>query len=133
MKLHRMFWPLSDTLVHTQIAISIFAGGYFVLNNMITVGEYIAFYSYAILVTWPMRRVPQLVSEMGMTSVAIQRIYSILDYKEEDYAGSTNDGKHLKGEIEFENVKYKFDKDEQHDVLNGISFKIKQGDRKSVV
>jgi ATP-binding cassette subfamily B protein len=129
MKLHRMFWPLSDTLVHTQIAISIFAGGYFVLNNMISVGEYIAFYSYAMLVTWPMRRVPQLVSEMGMTSVAIGRIYSILDYKEEDYSGSTNEGKHLKGEIEFENIKYKFDKDEQYHVLNGISFKINRGEK----
>ncbi len=127
MNLHRMFWPLSDTLVHAQIAISIFAGGYFVLNNMISVGEYIAFYSYAILVTWPMRRVPQLVSEMGMTSVAIQRIYSILDYKEEDYSGSTNDNRHLKGEITFENVKFRFEKNEP--VLNGISFSVKQGEK----
>jgi ATP-binding cassette subfamily B protein len=127
MNLHRMFWPLSDTLVHAQIAISIFAGGYFVLNNIISVGEYIAFYSYAILVTWPMRRVPQLVSEMGMTSVAIQRIYSILDYKEEDYSGSKNDGRHLKGEITFENVRFRFEKNES--VLNGISFSVKPGEK----
>lgn len=127
MNLHRMFWPMSDTLVHAQIAISIFAGGYFVLNNMISVGEYIAFYSYAILVTWPMRRVPQLVSEMGMTSVAIQRIYSILDYKEEDYSGSTNDSRHFKGEITFENVKFRFENNEP--VLNGISFSVKPGEK----
>ncbi len=127
--LHRMFWPLSDTLVHTQIAISIFAGGYFVLNNMISVGEYIAFYSYAILVTWPMRRVPQLVSEMGMTSVAIERIYSILDYREEDYSGRSGDGRHLKGEIVFDNVSFRFDKNEENHVLNGISFRIKPGEK----
>ncbi len=129
MRLHRSFWPLSDTLVHLQIAISIFAGGYFVLNNMISVGEYIAFYSYAILVTWPMRRVPQLVSEMGMTSVAIQRIYSILDYKEEDYSGISNDGKHMNGEIEFSNVRFRYDVNEEHHILDGISFKVKRGEK----
>ena len=129
MKLNRMFWPLSDTFVHLQIAVSIFAGGYFVLNNMISVGEYIAFYSYAMLVTWPMRRVPQLVSDMGMTSVAIQRIYSILDYKEEDYSGANNDGKHMAGEIEFSNVKFRYDTDGVHNILNGISFRVKAGEK----
>ena len=129
MKLNRMFWPLSDTFVHLQIAISIFAGGYFVLNNLISVGEYIAFYSYAMLVTWPMRRVPQLVSDMGMTSVAIQRIYSILDYKEEDYSGTNNDGKHMAGEIEFLDVKFRYDSGDEHSILNGISFKVKAGEK----
>lgn len=129
MGLHRSFWPLSDTLVHLQIAISIFAGGYFVLKNMISVGEFIAFYSYATLVTWPMRRVPQLVSEMGMTSVAIQRIYSILNYKEEDYSGSSNDGKHITGEIEFSNVRFRYDSNEEHRILDGISFKVKAGEK----
>jgi ATP-binding cassette subfamily B protein len=126
--LHRAFWPSSDFFVHLQIAVSIFAGGYFVLNNMISVGEYVAFYSYAIVVTWPMRRVPQLVSEMGMTSVAIQRIYSILEYREEDYSGSENEGRHLKGSIEFENVLFKYDNESQN-VLDGISFSVSPGEK----
>jgi ATP-binding cassette subfamily B protein len=129
MKLNRIFWPSSDLLVELQVAISIFAGGYFALSGVISVGEYIAFYSYAMMVTWPMRKVPQLVSEMGMTSVAIQRVYSILNYHEEDYPGSWNSGRKLRGEIRFENVVFRYDKDSDNSILNGISFSVKQGEK----
>lgn len=128
LKLHSIYWPSSDVMVYLQLAISIFAGGYFVLNNKITVGEYTAFFTYAAYVTWPMRRLAQLVSEMGMTRVAIDRIYSILDYKQENYEGFSNEGNELEGEIEFDNVHFKYEEDELP-VLNGVSFKIKAGEK----
>lgn len=129
MKLHSMFWPSSDFFVHLQIAISIFAGGYFVLKNQISLGEYVAFYSYAITVTWPMRRLAQLVSEMGMTSVAIKRIYEILNTPVEESKGFENDGKDLLGEIEFENVYFSYDAGDTSHVLNGVSFKVSPGEK----
>jgi len=129
LKLHRIFWPSSDLLVHIQIAISIFAGGYFTLSNQLSVGEFAAFYTYSMLVTWPMRRLGQLVSEMGMTTVAINRIFSILDTNKEDYSGENNNEEKLKGEIEFNNVTFKYEENEKHRVLNGISFKVKPGEK----
>jgi ATP-binding cassette, subfamily B, bacterial len=128
LKLHSMYWPGSDVMVYTQLAISIIAGGYFVLENRITIGELTAFYTYASYVTWPMRRLAQLVSEMGMTSVAIDRIYSILDYPVENYDGLIGGDKKIKGEIEFENVHFKYN-DVDSSILNGISFKIKAGEK----
>lgn len=128
LKLHSYYWPGSDVLVYTQLAISLFAGSYFVLNNQITIGEFTAFYTYAAYVTWPMRRLAQLVSEMGMTSVAIERIYDILNYKQENYDGLISDDKEIKGEIEFDNVHFKYT-DEDDAILNGVSFKIKQGEK----
>src|ERR1041384_4720241 len=83
MRLHSIFWPSSDFIVHLQVAVSIFAGAYFTLNGKISVGQLVAFYSYATLVTWPLRRLGQVISEMGMTSVALARIYSILESKKE--------------------------------------------------
>ncbi|MEO6694579.1 MAG: ABC transporter ATP-binding protein [Ignavibacteria bacterium] len=129
LKLHRIFWPTSDLLVHLQIAISIFAGGYFTLSNQLSVGELAAFYTYSMLVTWPMRRLGQLVSEMGMTTVAINRIFSILDTNKEDYSGDNNNKQNLKGEIEFQNVTFRYEENEKHRVLNGISFKVKPGEK----
>ncbi|MBZ0202549.1 MAG: ABC transporter ATP-binding protein/permease [Ignavibacteria bacterium] len=128
LKLHAIYWPSSDVMVYLQLAISIFAGGFFVLNNKITIGEYTAFFTYAAYVTWPMRRLAQLVSEMGMTRVAIDRIYSILDYSQENYQGFDNSGNDLAGVIEFENVHFKYDDDEKP-VLNGVSFKIGAGEK----
>jgi len=129
LKLHRIYWPSMDFLVHIQIAISIFAGGYFTLSNQLSVGEFAAFYTYSMLVTWPMRRLGQLVSEMGMTTVAINRIFSILDINKEDYSGENNNEAKLKGEIEFNNVTFKYEENEKHRVLNGISFKVKPGEK----
>jgi len=130
LKLHSIYWPGSDVMVYLQYAIANFAGVYFVLGNQITVGEYVAFYTYAAFVTWPLRRFAQLISEMGMTSVAIKRIYSILNTKQEDYSGFGNMGSGLFGSIEFDNVffKYSDDEDESH-VLNGVSFRIEPGEK----
>jgi len=128
-KLHRVFWPSTDFLVHIQIAISIFAGGYFVLNNQLSVGEFTAFYTYSQLVAWPMRRLGHVVSEMGMTRVAIDRLFSILDSEQEDYRGEDLKDKKLKGEIEFKDVVFNYDESEKHRVLNGISFKVRQGEK----
>jgi ATP-binding cassette subfamily B protein len=128
LKLHSIYWPGSDVIVYLQYAISNVVGAYFALTNQITVGELAAFYTYAAYVTWPMRRLAQLVSEMGMTSVAIDRIYSILNYKQENYSGSDNSGKELEGSIEFDNVYFKYEEDETG-ILNGVSFKIKPSEK----
>jgi ATP-binding cassette subfamily B protein len=128
LRLHSIYWPGSDVIVYLQYAVSNLAGAYFVLNNQISVGELVAFYTYAAYVTWPMRRLAQLVSEMGMTSVAIDRIYSILNTKQEDYTGSDNSGRELAGSIEFDNVYFKYEGDDAG-ILNGVSFKIKPGEK----
>lgn len=128
LKLHSIYWPGSDVLVYTQLAISIFAGGYYVLSNQITIGEFTAFFTYASYVTWPMRRLAQLVSEMGMTRVAIERIYSILEHPREDYSGYSNEGREIKGLIEFENVFFKYE-DEEANILNGVTMKINPGEK----
>ena len=129
MKQHSMFWPLSDIISHLQIAISVFTGGWFVLHNMISLGELVALYSYSITVTWPLRRFAQLVSEMGMTSVALDRIYEILDTPAEDYSENKDEGRELNGEIEFDNVYFSYSDSEREHVLSGVSFKISQGEK----
>ncbi len=128
-KLNRIYWPTSDIFVHTQIALSIFFGGYLTLNNQLSIGEYTAFYSYSMFVTWPMRRIGQIVSEMGMATVAMKRLFSILDTEQEDYSGKKFEGKKLNGEIEFKDVSFKYEESEKHRVLNNISFKVNAGEK----
>lgn len=125
--LHRIFWPSSDMLVHTQMAITLFVGGYFTLTNRLSVGEFTAFYTYSMLVTWPMRRLGQLISEMGMATVALKRLYSILETEKEDYSGSRIDM--INGEVVFENVTFKYEKDEKGHVLDNVSFTVKTGQK----
>jgi ATP-binding cassette subfamily B protein len=128
LKLHSYFWPYSDIVMYTQLAACIFIGGYYTLNEIISIGELTAFNTYALYVIWPLRRLGQLVSEMGMTSVAIDRIYSILGSIREEDKGEIKESEKLKGEIVFENVTFKYDNHEKN-ALENISFSVKPGEK----
>ena len=128
LKLHALYWPISDALFHLQISMSLFFGGYFALNGMITVGEMIGCYTYIIMVSWPMRRIGQIISKMSMAMVAIDRLSQILDEEEEDYSGFDNDNKPFIGDVEFRNVWFKYS-DTEDFVLRAISFKVDAGEK----
>ncbi len=127
--LHTVFWPLSDFLVNAQIIIGVTAAGYFTLMQQLTIGEFAAFFTYSIMVAWPMRAVGRIMSQMGMAVVAMERIAQILDAEEENYEGSISTEQAILGEIEFKNVSFKYNKDEEIYALKNISFHIKKGEK----
>jgi len=126
--LHALYWPGSDFLVYLQVTMSFIVGGYFAITNQITVGELLSFFSYVMMVSWPMRQVGRVLSQMGMALVAIERIYEILQAEPEKQDG-TPITKRLKGEIEFRDVHFSYNSGTSEKVLEGISFKIKPGEK----
>ena len=128
--LHTLYWPGSDFVVNLQTTLSIVAGGYFAISQAITVGELLAFYSYIMMVSWPMRQVGRVLSQMGMALVAVERIYEVLLAEEE-----VQDGRILneavQGEIEFRNVSFAYTAGEA--VLKNISFKIEAGEKIAII
>ncbi|MCP4441538.1 MAG: ABC transporter ATP-binding protein [Aureispira sp.] len=138
-ELHMKFWPISDFLVNIQIALSLFAGAYFSLTQQISIGEYASFFTYSVMVTWPMRNLGRIVSQLGMASVAMERIQQIFDAPEEDYSGEIDSIATLKGEIEFRNVSFQYPHQEKKEgkkettilqrraALHNVSFKIAAG------
>lgn len=134
--LHTLYWPGSDFVVSLQTTLSIVAGGYFALTQQITVGELLAFYSYIMMVSWPMRQVGRVLSQMGMALVAVGRIYEVLLAREEKQDGAVIH-EPLRGEIEFRNVSFGYQTtDEGSDkdyVLKNISFKIQPGEKVAII
>lgn len=136
--LHMTFWPFSDWLVNIQIALSLFAGGYFSLMGQITVGEYASFFTYAIMVTWPMRNLGRIVSQLGMAGVAMERISQILNGETEDYEGNiTEEETNILGDIEFQNVWFAYpNTDETTETkwaLQNVSFQVKAGEKLAIM
>ncbi len=127
--LHTTFWPFSDFLVNTQIVIGVATSGYFTLMQQLTIGEFAAFFTYSIMVAWPMRAVGRIMSKMGMAVVAIDRIGQILDAKEEVYTGTVSGTQPIQGDIIFENVSFKYSEKEEKYALKNISFHIKKGEK----
>tara|TARA_B110000483_G_scaffold126397_1_gene151837 strand:+ start:68 stop:1894 length:1827 start_codon:yes stop_codon:yes gene_type:complete len=125
-KLHTIFWPLSDFLVHGQIVLSVLVGGYMVLMQAISLGELVSFFTYIVMVAWPMRQVGRTLSEMGMALVAMDRIQDILKAKEEVNESNGEVIETLQT-IEFNDVWFKFPLEEEY-ALRGLSIKIHNGE-----
>ncbi len=125
-KLHTIFWPLSDFLVHGQIVLSVLVGGYMVLMQAISLGELVSFFTYIVMVAWPMRQVGRTLSEMGMALVAMDRIQDILRAKEEVNESNSEVIETLQT-IEFKDVWFRFPLEEEY-ALRGLSIKIHNGE-----
>ena len=132
MKLHAFYWPVSDFLVNLQIVTAILAGGYFAVAQKITVGELLGFYSYVLMIAWPMRQFGRILSKMGMALVAISRIYEVLDAEPEENDGLAFE-EDFRGEIEFRNVSFRYDQNSPDNVLKRISFRIRPGEKVAII
>lgn len=132
MKLHAFFWPFADYLVHMQLTISVVAGGYFVLNNAITLGELTSFYIYALMVTWPMQRIGRILSQMGMSKVAMQRITTILEAEPEVLDGQALT-EPIKGKIEFRNVSFAYPSNKETKTIDNVSFTVDTGSQLGII
>lgn len=130
--LHTFFWPLSDMLMYFQIIISVLVGGFFAITQQITIGELMAFYTYFMMIAWPMRQIGRTLSKLGMTMVAIERIYEILNAEEEPQHGSKRIER-LHGNIEFRNVSFKYDKEATEYTLKDVSFKLTPGEKVAII
>ncbi len=130
--LHAWFWPISDMLINAQIIVAIFAGGYFAASGEITLGQLLAFYTYAVLVTWPLRRIGRIVTQMGMAVVAVSRITAILGERKEEYGEEEHPQMPEFGDIEFRNVSFRYTDSDEH-ALHDVSFTIKHGERVAVL
>ncbi len=125
--LHQWFWSISDFVIGLQVAVSMLAGAYFTLRQEITIGEFASFFTYAVIVTSPMRNLGRLVTQMGMAAIAVQRLSEVMDLTKEDFSGwSTTEP--LRGDIEFKNVTFSYRLGEKI-VLDNLSFNIKSGEK----
>lgn len=125
-RLHTIYWPISDMIVNAQIFLSVLVGAWLTINGSISIGQLMAFYTYVMMVAFPLRQVSRLLSQMGMALVAVERIDEVFHAAEEDLSGIELKEK-LKGKIEFKNVSFKY-KDTDKLVINKLSFIINPGE-----
>jgi ATP-binding cassette subfamily B protein len=118
------YWSISDFLCLLQISMVLIVGTYWVVNEVITLGMLLAFSSYVGMMLWPIRQMGRVLTDMGKTFVAVQRIQEILDEPTEEY-DENNEYHRFKGAIEFKNVWFEYEKD--NPVLSDISFKVEAG------
>ena len=121
-----LYWGIGDGVAAIQVLSVIVAGAFLAADRSLTFGQLLVFISYKQMVTWPIRQLGRVLSEMSKTGVALGRIKEILDAPAEaDHPDALEPP--IDRDIEFNNVSFKYDEEEGSTVLENVSFKIESG------
>src|SRR6185295_9096295 len=112
------------TILVTQIIIFL-ASVYYIHQGVMTIGELIAFNTYAVMVFGPFITIARNWQTIQNGVVNIQETEKILTVAPEPYDAVGSTSFDIKGDIEFKNVDFKYE--EGKPVLQDISFSVKAG------
>ena len=121
-------WPIS-VLVE---AITMYAILYYVLNidSGISLGTVYIFLYYIRQCFSPLKELFNQIEEIQTSQVSLERINTILSIQEKEEINKGLNIENLKGNIEFNNVSFAYDK---QIILSDISFKISAGEKTAIV
>ena len=118
------FWAIGTLLLSLQTMIVVVLGAVFAVRGEMLAGEYIAFFSYNIMLTWPIRLLGRLISGLSRSEIATDRIRYIMDSEPEKDEGKKQ-RPDMTGDIVFNNVSFAYD--ESKEIVKDVSFRIKGG------
>lgn len=118
------YWSISDLLTMMQTAISLIYGVILAARGEISVGDLLVFTSYVGQLLWPVRQLGRILSDMGKSFVALDRIDEILCQKSEANSPAMLHPS-LAGEIVFDHVDFGYERDKP--VLQDISLTVPHG------
>ena len=118
------FWAIGTLLLSLQTMIVVVLGAVFAVRGEMLAGEYIAFFSYNIMLAWPIRLLGRLISGLSRSEIATDRIRYIMDSEPEKDEGKKQ-RPDMTGDIVFNNVSFAYD--ESKEIVKDVSFRIKGG------
>src|SRR6201985_2917166 len=115
-----MLWPTLEFVLGLAMAISLLVGGHEVLSHRISVGDFVAFNTYLVMLTWPIIALGWVVNLFQRGTASIVRIDELLKVEptidDRDADTSIASDLELKGEIEFRNLNFSYGEDSEHPV-----------------
>ena len=126
MKLLSAFWASGDLISGLQVMLVVVLGAAFCVRGQLSAGNYIAFITYNAMLTWPVRSLGRVISEMSKAGISIDRIAYILSSKEEDERDGGEEPD-LHQDITFSHVFFRY-QEELPLVLSDVSFTVRAGE-----
>jgi ATP-binding cassette subfamily B protein len=129
-----MLWPTLEFILGISMIITLLVGGHMVVVHRISVGQFVAFNTYMVLLIWPIIAVGWVVNIYQRGTASVQRIAELLraepaiDDSGADPAIQAETV--LRGEIEFRDLNFNYG---DTPVLRGISLTIPAGSSLAIV
>jgi ATP-binding cassette subfamily B multidrug efflux pump len=133
-----MLWPTLEFVLGLAMAISLLVGGHEVISHRISVGDFVAFNTYMLMLTWPVIALGWVVNLFQRGTASIARIDELLKAKPaiDDHDADTSIPADftLRGEIEFRDLTFSYHQDGNGaGVLHNISLTIPEGSSLALV
>ena len=128
-----MLWPTLEFILGLSLAITLLVGGHEVLTNRISVGQFVAFNTYMMMLTWPVIALGWVVNLVQRGTASVIRIHELMTDKPgiDDAAAdrTLNPDTRLKGKIEFRHLNFAYTDTEGKpvEVLHDINLEIPAG------
>jgi ATP-binding cassette subfamily B protein len=129
-----MLWPTLEFILGVSMIITLLAGGHLVLTHRLTVGQFVAFNTYMILLIWPIIAVGWVVNIFQRGTASVTRIDELLRQTpaidDRDVDSSIPADTVLDGDIEFRNLDFSYG---PTPVLRRISLRVPAGSSLAIV
>jgi ATP-binding cassette, subfamily B, multidrug efflux pump len=128
-----IFWPVVEVLASIAMALVVWYGGARALMDQVTFGVLLAFIQYVRQFFNPIRGLSEKYNTLQSALASSERIFDVLDTENEvPEPEHPVELKTVKGEIEFENVWFRYNADEEL-ILNDVSFRAEPGELLAIV
>src|SRR5271155_4655554 len=134
-----MLWPTLEFILGLAMVIVLLVGGRQVLAHRISVGDFVAFNTYMLMLTWPVIALGWVVNIFQRGTASVVRIDELLKAKpaidDRDADTSIPADFTLRGEIEFRDLTFSYHQDDRNgaEVLHNISLTIPEGSSLALV
>lgn len=122
--------PVMNVVNNVGFVIIAAFGGYFAINNVISIGVISAFIVYARQFGRPIDELAQIYGQIQTAVAGAERVFEVMEEPLEDKSGKKNMDD-LKGIIRFKNVNFSYTKEKQ--VLYDFNLEVKAGQKVALV
>jgi ATP-binding cassette subfamily B protein len=134
-RLMGMLWPTLETLLGLAIVLVLWLGGREVVAHRITVGEFVAFNTYMVQLTWPVIALGWVINLVQRGTASVARFNEVLSEKPEireknEGERQASSGAVIAGEIQFHNLNFAYN---GTPVLHDINLSIPAGTSLAIV
>lgn len=107
-------------------------GGFFAIQNKISVGDIQSFIQYTRSFTQPLAQIAQISNMLQSIAASSERVFEFLEEEEEvQFVDNPESIENIEGNIEFKNVKFGYYPDKI--IINNFSLKVNEGKKVAIV